>query len=73
MTFGGLPRERRGAKYEGLYAQRSCGLIEPHAQLVSPRCEDFLYLIKVGRNERCPCGSGLKYKHCHGGPLRPET
>jgi extradiol dioxygenase family protein len=21
--------------------------------------------IKVGRNERCPCGSGLKYKHCH--------
>jgi preprotein translocase subunit SecA len=21
---------------------------------------------KVGRNERCPCGSGLKYKCCHG-------
>jgi hypothetical protein len=21
---------------------------------------------KVGRNERCPCGSGLQYKHCHG-------
>ena len=21
---------------------------------------------KVGRNERCPCGSGRKYKHCHG-------
>jgi hypothetical protein len=21
---------------------------------------------KVGRNERCPCGSGVKYKHCHG-------
>ena len=21
---------------------------------------------KVGRNGRCPCGSGLKYKHCHG-------
>ena len=21
---------------------------------------------KVGRNERCPCGSGMKYKHCHG-------
>ena len=27
-------------------------------------------IVKVGRNERCPCGSGLKYKHCHGGPLR---
>ena len=21
---------------------------------------------KVGRNEACPCGSGRKYKHCHG-------
>ena len=21
---------------------------------------------KIGRNERCPCGSGLKYKRCHG-------
>ncbi|MGY0618433.1 preprotein translocase subunit SecA [Lysobacter sp. A378] len=23
-------------------------------------------LPKVGRNEPCPCGSGKKYKHCHG-------
>ncbi|MEZ5558811.1 MAG: preprotein translocase subunit SecA [Pseudomonadales bacterium] len=21
---------------------------------------------KIGRNEQCPCGSGKKYKHCHG-------
>ena len=21
---------------------------------------------KVGRNEKCPCGSGKKYKNCHG-------
>ena len=21
---------------------------------------------KVGRNDPCPCGSGRKYKHCHG-------
>ena len=27
---------------------------------------------KVGRNERCPCGSGLKYKHCHGLPGRSD-
>jgi preprotein translocase subunit SecA len=20
----------------------------------------------VGRNDPCPCGSGKKYKHCHG-------
>jgi hypothetical protein len=30
---------------------------------------DFLKKMpveKVGRNERCPCGSGLKFKKCHG-------
>lgn len=25
---------------------------------------------KIGRNDPCPCGSGAKYKHCHG---RPES
>lgn len=25
---------------------------------------------KVGRNEPCPCGSGKKYKQCHGSPDR---
>lgn len=34
-------------------AQASKALIEPA-------------FSKVGRNERCPCGSGLKYKKCHG-------
>ncbi len=24
--------------------------------------------VKVSRNASCPCGSGLKYKHCHGKP-----
>lgn len=23
---------------------------------------------KIGRNDPCPCGSGKKYKHCHGRP-----
>ena len=25
---------------------------------------------KPGRNEQCPCGSGLKFKFCHGDPLK---
>ena len=25
-------------------------------------------VAKVGRNDRCPCESGLKYKRCHGAP-----
>lgn len=30
---------------------------QPHGPRQSP---------KIGRNQRCPCGSGKKYKHCHG-------
>ena len=26
----------------------------------------------VGRNEPCPCGSGKRYKHCHGAPGAPS-
>jgi len=26
---------------------------------------------KIGRNEPCPCGSGKKYKRCHGSPVAP--
>ena len=29
-----------------------------------PRLHDRV--AKVGRNDPCPCGSGLKYKRCHG-------
>ena len=29
--------------------------------------------MKIKRNDPCPCGSGLKYKHCHlGKPLPGE-
>ena len=27
---------------------------------------------KVGRNDPCPCGSGKKYKHCHGAQSMAE-
>jgi SEC-C motif len=29
-------------------------------------------ILRIGRNEKCPCGSGKKYKHCHGNPAHPE-
>jgi preprotein translocase subunit SecA len=36
----------------------------------APRCAAAAPFVrqvpKVGRNEMCPCGSGKKYKHCHG-------
>ncbi len=30
--------------------------------------QDATKMKKVGRNDPCPCGSGKKYKHCHGRP-----
>ena len=38
------------------------GADEEAAQVAS----EAAALPKVGRNEPCPCGSGKKYKHCHG-------
>ncbi|MDR2000816.1 MAG: preprotein translocase subunit SecA [Zoogloeaceae bacterium] len=37
------------------------GTNQPKAQKPVERA-----LPKVGRNDPCPCGSGKKYKHCHG-------
>ena len=36
------------------------------AQAVARNPKDPTTWGKVGRNEACPCGSGKKYKHCHG-------
>jgi len=32
----------------------------------APRASDPSTWGKVSRNAQCPCGSGKKYKHCHG-------
>ncbi len=37
------------------------GMDQPPVKIQPIRVEK-----KVGRNELCPCGSGKKYKHCHG-------
>ena len=30
------------------------------------RALEFIFAQEVGRNDPCPCGSGLKYKKCCG-------
>ncbi len=43
------------------YDERESDLVEEN--LIQP----FIRTMpKVGRNENCPCGSGKKFKHCHG-------
>ena len=47
----------------GEFSPRALGVAEPAA----PRDpNDPASWGRVGRNEPCPCGSGKKYKHCHG-------
>jgi preprotein translocase subunit SecA len=39
---------------------------EPGGGDVAVKSEPIKVAPKIGRNEPCPCGSGKKYKHCHG-------
>lgn len=58
--------EERGDLAETLRLLTAAGLtstdprIQELEQVLTPRGP------KVGRNDPCPCGSGKKYKHCHG-------
>ncbi len=46
---------------------RHQGSAEPSEQRQQAAVQPFVReQPKVGRNEPCPCGSGKKYKHCHG-------
>ncbi|MGO9134581.1 MAG: preprotein translocase subunit SecA [Methylovirgula sp.] len=54
--FGGVPTE---PAYAAAPAMTLAGKSDRQA-------EDPSTWGKVGRNEPCPCGSGKKFKHCHG-------
>jgi preprotein translocase subunit SecA len=41
-------------------------MLEPEPRAPAPAVPFVRAVPKVGRNEMCPCGSGKKYKHCHG-------
>jgi preprotein translocase subunit SecA len=49
-------------------ARSQAGGMNPDAQpnTPTPKAEPVKAEIKVGRNDACPCGSGKKYKNCHG-------
>jgi preprotein translocase subunit SecA len=42
-------------------------LLAPTAGAAEPKSQPIIHAVpKVGRNDPCPCGSGKKYKQCHG-------
>lgn len=46
---------------EELLREREARLLRTATEAAGART-----VTKVGRNEPCPCGSGIKYKRCHG-------
>ncbi len=68
-----LERERReaSAKQAMEFQHAESSALKEAAESSAERTEDPATPFvrderKVGRNEPCPCGSGKKYKHCHG-------
>ena len=61
--------ERRAGSKDYRYQHAAAGgaTAEGEAQVDVAKTEPFVRSgRKIGRNEPCPCGSGLKYKYCHG-------
>ena len=56
-SVGAVQQESRPAAAPRQTRLASAGTIDP---------SDPSTWGRVSRNDRCPCGSGLKYKHCHG-------
>ncbi|MBN1519112.1 MAG: preprotein translocase subunit SecA [Spirochaetales bacterium] len=56
-----------GAGADMARAARAQAAAGASAQAANPRGAQVVRTVpKVGRNDPCPCGSGKKYKHCHG-------
>jgi preprotein translocase subunit SecA len=58
------------------YQEQKQDLADPNQQAAAsrdtreqPRREPVRAEKTVGRNDPCPCGSGKKFKHCHGRDL----
>ena len=49
-----------------LVESRSEGGSDDDAPKAKPKQQPIRVEQKVGRNDACPCGSGKKYKNCHG-------
>jgi preprotein translocase subunit SecA len=60
--IGAMPAPAIGAALAGAAPARAPSVLQAPAR--NP--QDPQSWGKVGRNEACPCGSGKKFKHCHG-------
>jgi preprotein translocase subunit SecA len=60
-------QEQPKAKKEKLVESREDVLAAEAAEdKPKPKVQPIRVEQKIGRNDPCPCGSGKKYKNCHG-------
>jgi preprotein translocase subunit SecA len=57
LAAGARPAVRAAERRAPLQTRKGAGALNP---------KDPSTWGKVARNASCPCGSGKKYKHCHG-------
>lgn len=51
---------------DGLSVARESASAQSHSPSQAGKPQPVKVGPKIGRNDPCPCGSGKKYKHCHG-------
>jgi preprotein translocase subunit SecA len=78
LMKGGLPNESNAPqqarftqeqpkqKQERLTESRDENIVEEQNAQQKPKPQPIRVEAKIGRNDPCPCGSGKKYKNCHG-------
>lgn len=62
----GAMEQQRREEAERLARQQQLSHQAPVAELATGSASSAQGGRKVGRNDPCPCGSGKKFKHCHG-------
>lgn len=80
LMKGGLPTENNNQQQQARFVQeqpqqkkqelvesRNENIVEEqNEQQAKPKIQPIRVEPKIGRNDPCPCGSGKKYKACHG-------
>jgi preprotein translocase subunit SecA len=66
QAAGSEPLPPPGGLNFGPFGSADGAPLEADPRAAAPAAPYVRDLPKVGRNEPCPCGSGKKYKHCHG-------
>lgn len=59
-------QEQPQPKKEKLVESREDTLTQEEGEKPKPKQQPMRAEQKIGRNDPCPCGSGKKYKNCHG-------